>query len=166
VNVDGHGAGQARAWPGGLLDEHVGLVHAPLPQVRDVVLAIGPGAFTGAEAPLIVGSADGRRVTVSGGPARFTASIGGAVLAVEVDAAAGWVQARGRWWWCARLQVDPHPAGARLAYRTYNRADGPAARIVPFTVARGHRKHARQAMERILARIGGRLSCPTELLPD
>ncbi|WP_143266123.1 MULTISPECIES: hypothetical protein [Amycolatopsis] len=111
-----------------LLGVHQGLVHAPLPQVRDLVLST---AFSASATP----------------------------LRVRKDAAQGWIEARGQWWWCGRVEVHEHAAGARVVYRIYNVATGLAGRLVPVTVARGHRGPGP-----LLAELGERLGCRTELL--
>ncbi|MGW4587945.1 hypothetical protein ACWEKJ_11520 [Amycolatopsis thermoflava] len=114
-----------------LLDEHQGLVHAPRPRVRDLVLRT---AFSTSATP----------------------------LRVSRNESEGWIEARGQWWWCGRVEVHEHAAGARVVYRTYNVATGLGARLVPVTVARGHRGAG--PLRALLAELGERLGCRTELL--
>ncbi|WAL65093.1 hypothetical protein ORV05_29920 [Amycolatopsis cynarae] len=152
------------AQPGVLLDEHAGLVHAPFDRVRDAVLTIRTGTLAGTDVPLILSGQAGQTVVITGGPARFTTTVSGAPLTLEVDPAAGWVQAKGQWWWCGRLEVHEDPAGARLVRRTYNLAGGLSGRLVPLTVGRGHDKRAVDGLHANLAVLGERLSCRTEFL--
>lgn len=150
--------------PGDLLSEHLGLVEAPVERVRDVVLAVPTGELSGPDAPVVLSS--GQTVTVSGGPATFTAHVPGAPMVIDVDRDAGWVQARGEWWWCVRLQVEPHPDGTLVRRSAYNRATGAAARLVPYTVGRGHRRQGREALLRLLDDLSARLGCDTRPLPE
>ncbi|GII81802.1 hypothetical protein Sru01_67840 [Sphaerisporangium rufum] len=147
------------------MSEHVGLVDLPPGQVRDVVLQVGTGTLREEDVPLVVGAVPGRTVMVTGGPARFTARVSGVPLTIEVDRASGWVQARGQWWWCGRLQVEEHPEGALIRRRTYNLATGPIARAVPLTVGRGHRESGREALIGVLDTFERRFGARTRLLP-
>ncbi|GLY89207.1 hypothetical protein [Actinoallomurus iriomotensis] len=149
--------------PGALLSEHLGLVEAPVDRVRTVVLNVPTGELSGPDVPVVLGSA--RTVTVSGGPATFTADAGTPIV-IDVDREAGWVQAHGEWWWCVRLQVEPHPDGALVRRSAYNRATGAAGRLVPYTVGRGHRRQGHAALLGLLDDLGSRLGCDTRLLPE
>jgi hypothetical protein len=119
-----------------VLDEHAGLVYAPVQQVRDAVLSVQHGPFRTAATP----------------------------LRVDVNLEQGWIEARGQWWWCGRFEVREDPAGARVVHRTYNLARGLSGRLVPFTVGRGHRGRGRDALRKVLDELGTELSCKTELL--
>jgi hypothetical protein len=152
--------------PGVLMSAHDGLVGAPIDQVRSVVLAVPTGRLRGAEAPLVIGAQDDQYVTVSGGPSTFSADLSGVPLTIEVDRDAGWVQARGQWWWCGRFQVEKHPEGTLLRQQTFNCATGPVGRLVPLTVGRGHREHGRLGLRRVLDDLADRLHCPTRILSD
>ncbi|MEV5746488.1 hypothetical protein AB0L00_01605 [Actinoallomurus sp. NPDC052308] len=152
--------------PGALMSAHEGLVEAPIDQVRGAVLAVPTGRLRGAEAPLVLGSMDDRYVTVSGGPSTFTAAVAGVPLTIEVDRDAGWVQARGQWWWCGRFQVAEHAEGTLVTQQTFNCATGPVARLVPLTVGRGHRANGRGALLRVLEELADRLHCAARPLSD
>ena len=110
---------------------------APAEQVREVLLTVPTGRLSGPEVPLVI---SGSSATVTGGPDVFTAQVGGVHLTIEVDRTEGWVQARGQWWWCGRFTAASHDEGTLVTYGTYNLATGAVARLVPWTVGRGHRE--------------------------
>ncbi|MBO2455696.1 hypothetical protein J4573_52080 [Actinomadura barringtoniae] len=139
--------------PGRLMSEHAGIVEAPLDEVREVLLAVPTGKLHGAEIPLVIGRQDDREVVITGGPATFTAQISGVTLTIDVDREAGWVQARGQWWWCGRFQVEEHPEGALIRQQTFNLATGLTSRLVPFTVGRSHRDNGRSVFTHVLERL-------------
>ena len=145
------------------LSGHAGIVHCPLDRVRTAVLTVRPGTFSGSELPAILGATEGS-VVIDGGPERFTANVRGVSMVIEVDEAAGWVQATGQRWWCRRFEVREDPAGARVEQRTYNLASGIVGRLVPFTVGHGHRRRGRASLQRLLDDLGRRLSCDTEMV--
>lgn len=147
------------------LSEHAGIVRCPLDRVRTAVLTVRAGTFSGSELPAVLGATEGS-VVITGGPERFTADVRGTSVVIELDEAAGWVQASGQWWWCGRYEVQPDPAGARVVRRTYNMASGITGRLVPYTVGLGHRRRGRDSLRQVLDELGRRLSCETELLPD
>lgn len=119
-----------------VLDEHAGLVYAPVQQVRQAVLSEQHGPFHAATIP----------------------------LRVDVNLEQGWIEARGQWWWCGRFEVREDPVGTRVVHRTYNLARGVSGRLVPFTVARGHRGRGQDALRQVLDERATQLSCRTELL--
>ncbi|GAA5171044.1 MULTISPECIES: hypothetical protein [Amycolatopsis] len=119
-----------------VLDEHTGLVYAPVAQVRTTLLDAVEATFANAPVP----------------------------LRVDVNREQGWVEARGQWWWCGRFEVGEDPVGARVVHRTYNLARGLSGWLAPYTVGRGHRKNGRDALAKALEDVGRRLSCRTELL--
>jgi hypothetical protein len=152
--------------PGPILSEHRGVVTAPVGRVRQLVLAVRAGEFGGADVPLVLGDQGDRRVVVTGGPEVFRASIAGVPLTIEVDNDAGWVQARGEWWWCGRFQVEEDtPGNTVVRQQTFNCAPGPAGRLVPFTVGRGHRQAGEKSLCRLLDELSRRLGCEARLLP-
>ncbi|GAA4605233.1 hypothetical protein BJY16_005306 [Actinoplanes octamycinicus] len=152
--------------PGPVLSEHRGVVAAPIGRVRELVLAVSAGEFSGAEVPLVLGDQGDRRVTVTGGPQVLRASVASARVTIEVDREAGWVQARGEWWWCGRFQLAEGADGHTVIHqRTFNLATGPAGRLVPFTVGRTHRQSGKQSLRRLLDDLGTRLNCQTRMLP-
>ena len=150
--------------PGGLLSEQLGLASAPVDRVREAVLDVPTGELSGPDLPLVLGGHSDRTVTVTGGPVTFAARMSGVPLVVEVDRDAGWVEARGEWWWRTRLQAEPHPDGTLLRWSTYNRASGAAGRLVPFTVGRGHRARSRASLLGMLDALSTRLGCETRPL--
>lgn len=159
-------AAMDRRDPGVVMSEHVGLAEAPIGQVRDVVLAVPTGRLCGEDVPLVIGAHDDQYVTITGGPGTFRADVAGVPLTIEVDRGAGWVQARGQWWWCGRFQVEEHSDGTLIRQRTYNCGTGPAARLVPLTIGRGHRQRGRDALQRVLNALAGHLDCDVRLLSD
>jgi hypothetical protein len=153
--------------PGPVLSEHVGVVAAPVDRVRSIVLAVDTGELSGSKVPLILGGQAGRRVFVEGGPDVFRASVNGVPLTIQVDHDGGWVQARGQWWWCGRFQVEGDGSGDTLVrQRTFNCASGMGARLVPFTVGRGHRRAGETALRGLLEHLSQRLGCKVWMLPD
>ncbi|NJC74223.1 hypothetical protein HC031_31590 [Planosporangium thailandense] len=153
--------------PGPVLSEHVGVVAAPVGRVRPVVLAVTTGEFRGADVPLVLGGHADRQVLVTGGPDVFSAIVVGIPLTIEVDHDGGWVQARGQWWWCGRFQVEEGTSGDTVVrQRTFNCASGVGAKLVPFTVGRGHRRDGEKALRRLLKDLSERLDCETWMLPD
>jgi hypothetical protein len=150
---------------GNLLSEHLGLAEAPIDRVREAVLDVPTGELSGPDLPLVLCGHPDRAVTVTGGPVTFTARVSGIPLVIEVDRDAGWVEARGEWWWCTRLQTEPHLDGTLLRWSTYNRASGVAGRLVPFTVGRGHRGRGRASLLEVLDDLSRRLGCETRPLP-
>lgn len=150
-----------------MLSEHRGMVAAPIGRVRDLVLTVPTGEFSGAEVPLVIGDQGDRPVVVTGGPGAFRATVAGVPMTIEVDRDAGWVQARGEWWWCGRFSVAEDGSGHTVVCRqTFNCAAGPVGRLVPFTIGRGHRRAGARALRRLLDDLGRRLDCETWLLPD
>src|SRR4051794_17145672 len=153
--------------PGPVLSEHVGVVAAPVGQVRPVVLAVRAGEFSGADVPLVLGRQADRRVVVTGGPDVFQASVAGVPLTIEVDHDGGWVQASGQWWYCGRITVEEGASGETVVRRrTFNRATGLGGKLVPFTVGRGHRRHGELALRDLLDDLSQRLGCKAWMLPD
>jgi hypothetical protein len=153
--------------PGPVLSQHSGVVAAPVRRVRELILAVPTGEFSGAEVPLVIGGQGDRRVLITGGPEVFRAILTGIPMTIEVDQDAGWVQARGEWWWCGRFSVAEDSSGHTLVrQQTFNCAAGPAGRLVRFTVGRGHRQAGEQALRRLLDDLARRLDCKTWLLPD
>jgi hypothetical protein len=153
--------------PGPLLSEHRGVVAAPVDRVQELLLAVTTGDFSGADVPLILGGQDDRRVVITGGPEVFRAIVAGAPLTIEVNHDAGWVQARGEWWWCGRFHVEQDMSGnTEVRQRTFNCASGPAGKLVPFTVGRGHREAGERALRRLLEDLSQRLGCKAWMLPS
>ncbi|MEV6930257.1 hypothetical protein AB0M46_38045 [Dactylosporangium sp. NPDC051485] len=153
--------------PGPMLSEHRGVVAAPVGRVRQLVLAVSTGEFSGADVPLVLGGQGDRRVVVSGGPEVFRASVTGVSLTIEVDHDAGWIQARGEWWWCGRFHVEADTSGNTVVrQQTFNCASGLSGKLVPFTVGRGHKQAGEQALLRLLDDLSQRLNCKAWMQPD
>jgi hypothetical protein len=143
------------------------MVAAPVSRVRQLVLAVTSGEFAGADVPLILNGLDDRRVVITGGPEVFRASVNGAPLTIEVNHDAGWAQARGEWWWCSRFHVKDGTSGhTEVRQQTFNCASGPAGKLVPFTVGRGHREAGKKALRRLLDDLSQRLGCDAWMLPN
>lgn len=151
---------------GTVLSQHVGLVEAPVHQVRDLVLAVRTGRVRGTDVPLVLGPCSGQDVVITGGPTTFAASVATVPLTIDVDRAAGRIQARGQWWWCGAFQVDPHPDGTLVTQRTYSRASGLAAKLVPFTVGRRHRASGLGGLRYVLDECSSRLGCRARIMPS
>jgi hypothetical protein len=150
---------------GTVLSQHVGLVEAPLEKVRDLVLTVRTGRLRGPDVPLVLGPCTGKDVVITGGPTTFSASVASVPMTIELDRAAGWVRARGQWWWCGAFQLAAHPDGTLVTQRTYNLATGPAARLVPFTVGRGHRSTGLGGLRHVLDACATRLRTRARVLP-
>jgi hypothetical protein len=147
-----------------VLSQHRGVIPLSPAVVSEDLLRISTGTVSGADVPLVLGTAPGRSVTITGGPERFSADVDGVPMTIEVDPHEGWVQARGQWWWCGRFQIAEHPVGTLLEQSTINLAAGPAGLLVPMTVGRGHAGRGRRALQDLLAELGRRHGCAGQLL--
>ncbi len=146
--------------PGRLLSEHTGVVCLPLSRAAEIMLTVPLGTVRGDNVPLVIGGESGGVVTISGGPSTFTTA-GDHQLTIDVDPDAGWIQSRGQWWYCGRLQLAEHPDGTLVTQQTYNCAKGVSGRIVPFTVGRQHRQSGEQVLTRVLRAFAERFGART-----
>lgn len=150
--------------PGTLLSEHSGLVRATVGQVREAVLSVPTGRLKAVRAPLILAAKGEDEVVITGGPDTFHAHL--ATTTLTIDRGADWIQARGQWWWCARYHIAALPDGTLITLSTYNRATGLSGALVPFTIARHHRRDGRRGLQRLLDDLTERHRWRTSLLPD
>ncbi|MCW2505627.1 MAG: hypothetical protein JWO79_3911 [Actinomycetia bacterium] len=119
-----------------ILTECAGIAEAPLPEVRDTLFALVRQRNSG----------DG--------------------LTVLADARAGWIEVRGQWWYSGRYEVTERLGGTLVTHRVINLATGLSGRLVPFTVARGHRATAVAGLRALLTEVGTRLNCEIRPTPE
>jgi hypothetical protein len=147
-----------------VVSQHQGVIALVPPVVRRDLLDIRTGVLSGADVPLILGRAPGRTVHISGRDQAYAVRLDDVPMTIETNADEGWVEARGQWWWCSRFQVAESSAGSLVTQTTFNVASPPASLLVPFTVARGHSRRGRLALQGLIAELGRRHGCEGHLL--
>ncbi|NSC21559.1 hypothetical protein FM076_10220 [Streptomyces albus subsp. chlorinus] len=126
--------------------ESTGVVEASVNTVRKLLTDVSEGE-AGKHNAVLLHDPSGDKVTLKGGPNRFSLPYGSA----EVDREKGSFAEMGNWWYKGIFTAEPHPKGARLVLRVYNHA-AKFRMFVPLTQF-GLAACATEAMDKALQRI-------------
>ncbi|MGH3319356.1 MAG: hypothetical protein ACRDN9_04095 [Streptosporangiaceae bacterium] len=140
-----------------------GVVEAPLEDVAEMVLSVGPGRV-GSDNAWLLGGGPYAAATLTGGPDRFIATADGHSVTVEIDRGSRTFALQGGWWYRGEYTLEPGSHGTRLTHRVYN-----VATRLRFGVPLANRffvgfeESVRRGFEELLVRTGERLGCTARL---
>jgi hypothetical protein len=131
-----------------------GLVHAPVPQVWEGLLAVSP-LLEHVDRSMLAQGPDQQHLTTTFGDPPISR------ISVEIDRQGHWLATQGEWWYRGVHSVTPHEHGSLLLYRVYNIAPGMSRWLVPLAT-RNYHPLLQKSFQDLLHQLGDHLHCPIE----
>lgn len=137
-----------------------GVVESSVAKVSALLLDVHSGKVSGQGLPLVIDGISAS-VEIQGGPRKFTVLDNSTAIRlcfIEIDQANHSISIYGGWWFRGEYTIKPHSKGSLLTYNLYNASTGVSGAFAGL-LHRRELKAARPALEKMLQRLGERLSC-------